>query len=192
MQLQFPEQKIINPDASNSDASNPNPSNPDADGTVVVYTDGACRGNPGPGGWGWIIPGECFGSGAEEETTNNRMELIATIKAIEAASQAPSHKPADRQIIRQIIISTDSKYITDCFKQNWWKGWEARGWRTANKDPVKNQDLWKPLIQAYKAGNVEFRWVKGHSGDPGNEAADRLATQAADTQQPYSGNGSPF
>ena len=134
---------------------------------IIVYTDGACKGNPGKGGWAWVVPGENYGNGGELETTNNRMELTAVLEAID-------------NLDGPLLIKTDSRYISDCFNKRWWVGWERNNWVTRSKTPVKNQDLWRPLIEAYKQGKVRFEWVKGHSGEPGNEEADLLANQAVD------------
>lgn len=138
---------------------------------TVVYTDGACRGNPGPGGWGWVVPDGPWAAGAAADTTNNRMELQAVLEALEAlAGQDP------------VEVVTDSSYIVNCFEQRWWAGWRRRNWRNARKEPVKNRDLWEPLIEQVLARGVAFRWVKGHAGDRWNDAADLLATAAADSQ----------
>jgi len=137
----------------------------EAGARVEVYTDGACKGNPGPGGWAWVVPGGRSDSGAEQGTTNNRMELTAAVKAVESFDEP-------------LLVVTDSRYLADCFKNGWWVKWESNHWLTASKKPVKNQDLWRPLIEAYKSGKVEFEWVKAHAGHPGNEAADQLANQA--------------
>lgn len=145
---------------------------------VVVYTDGACLGNPGPGGWAWIISEDRYGRGGVGETTNNRMELMAAREAI-------------REVGSPMVIVTDSRYLSDCFEKNWWKKWVANGWRTSDKKSVKNKDLWQPIIEAYQSGLVEFRWVRGHAGNPGNEAADRLASLAASDQKMNSGYGEP-
>jgi len=136
-----------------------------------VYTDGACQGNPGPGGWGWVMPGEFWASGAENPSTNQRMELAAVLHAV-------THLDGALEIV------SDSTYVVNCFRDEWWKGWERRGWRNSQKKEVANQDLWKPLIAAYKVGDVTFRWVKGHAGNEWNEVADELAVTAA------AGNGS--
>lgn len=136
-----------------------------------VYTDGACQGNPGPGGWGWVMPGQYWASGAENPSTNQRMELAAVLHAVTNLDGA-------------IEIVSDSAYVVNCFKDEWWKGWERRGWRNSQKREVANQDLWKPLIAAYKEGDITFRWVKGHAGNEWNEVADQLAVEAA------AGNGS--
>jgi ribonuclease HI len=135
---------------------------------VVVYTDGACRGNPGPGGWGAIL---ISGSrerelcGGEYATTNNRMELMAAIQALEALT-----RPC------RVELHTDSQYLRTGITE-WLAGWKARGWRTAAKAPVKNEDLWRRLDEARARHQVEWRWVKGHNGHPLNERADALARQ---------------
>lgn len=139
---------------------------------TVVYTDGACRGNPGPGGWGWVVPDGPYAAGAAPDTTNNRMELQAVLEALAALADSDP-----------LEVVTDSGYIVNCFDQRWWEGWQRRGWRNAKKQPVKNQDLWAPLIEEVLARGVAFRWVKGHGGDRWNEAADLLATRAADLQR---------
>ena len=133
---------------------------------VVIYTDGACSGNPGPGGWGVVMRWQ----GKEKElygfdpvTTNNRMELMAAIQALEAL-----RGPAT------VSLHTDSKYLLDGITK-WIHGWERNGWRTAAKKPVKNDDLWHRLTEAMRPHDVNWVWVKGHAGDPGNERADALA-----------------
>lgn len=138
---------------------------------TVVYTDGACRGNPGPGGWGWVVPDGPWAAGAAAETTNNRMELQAVLEALAALE---GRDPLE--------VVTDSSYIVNCFEQRWWEGWQRRNWRNSKKEPVKNRDLWEPLISQVLARGVAFRWVKGHAGDRWNDAADLLATAAADSQ----------
>nr|WP_267897949.1 ribonuclease HI [Stagnimonas aquatica] len=139
--------------------------------TVLIHTDGACRGNPGPGGWGARL--EFNGKvkelcGGEDDTTNNRMELMAAIQALEALKE-----PC------RVTLYTDSNYVRSGITE-WLRGWKAKGWRTADKKPVKNQDLWQRLDAAASAHEVDWRWVKGHAGDPGNEAADRLANLGLD------------
>jgi len=140
--------------------------------TVEIYTDGACRGNPGPGGWGALLI-----SGAREktlhggaaETTNNRMELTAAIEALNAVRGSCT-----------VILHTDSKYVMDGMNE-WLPNWKKRGWKTAAKKPVKNKDLWQALDEAVKRHEIEWRWVKGHAGNPGNEKADELANLGIDS-----------
>lgn len=137
-------------------------------GRVVIYTDGACSGNPGPGGWGARLEyagheKELFGGAAE--TTNNRMELTATIEALTALKRPCT-----------IDLYTDSTYVRDGITK-WIHGWKARGWKTADKKPVKNQDLWEALDAALMRHTVSWHWVKGHAGHPGNERADALANE---------------
>lgn len=139
---------------------------------VEIYTDGACRGNPGPGGWGALLS---FGdsdkelSGAEAHTTNNRMELTAVIRALEALK-----RPVEASVF------TDSEYVRKGITE-WVAGWKARGWKTSDRKPVKNQDLWEQLDALAAKHQLEWHWVKGHSGVPGNERCDELANQAIDT-----------
>jgi ribonuclease HI len=137
---------------------------------VKIATDGACKGNPGPGGWGALIrmgPHEKELSGGEAHTTNNRMELLAAIRGLEALTR-PCH----------VTLVTDSAYVKNGITQ-WIHGWKRNGWRTADKKPVKNADLWQELIDASARHRIEWTWVKGHAGDPDNERADRLASDAA-------------
>jgi ribonuclease HI len=142
---------------------------PDAD-PLVVYTDGACAGNPGPGGWAWAVApdGERHGSGGERRSTNQRMEVRAVLEAL-------------RTHAGTVQVVSDSTYVVNCFRDGWWKGWLARGWRNSQRQPVANRDLWEPLITLYRARahEITFRWVKGHSGDPMNDLVDRLAVAAA-------------
>jgi ribonuclease HI len=138
---------------------------------VIAYTDGACRGNPGPGGWGALLIWNEHRrelKGAEAQTTNNRMELSAAIAALETLRSRCS-----------VSLYTDSVYVQQGITQ-WLKGWRARGWKTADKKPVKNQDLWQRLDEAASHHDVKWLWVKGHAGNEGNEAADRLANEAVD------------
>jgi ribonuclease HI len=142
--------------------------------TVEIYTDGACRGNPGPGGWGALLSSgehEKELSGAEPLTTNNRMELTAVIRALEALKR-PS----------EVRIFTDSEYVRRGITE-WVKNWKARGWKTADRKPVKNQDLWERLDALAAGHKIEWRWVKGHSGVPGNERVDQLANKAIDAMR---------
>jgi ribonuclease HI len=138
---------------------------------VVVYTDGACRGNPGPGGWGALLVAEgrereLFGG--EALTTNNRMELTAAIRALEALKRRC-----------RVAIYTDSQYVRNGILE-WVAAWKRRGWKTADKKPVKNQDLWERLDALVADHDVEWHWVKGHAGHPGNERADALANRGID------------
>ena len=133
---------------------------------VVIYTDGACSGNPGPGGWGVVLRWngtEKELHGGEAQTTNNRMELMAAIQALEALNR-PS----------QVQLHTDSTYLLNGITK-WIAGWQSNGWRTSAKKPVKNEDLWRRLIEAKNGHDVNWQWVKGHAGDEGNERADALA-----------------
>ena len=145
------------------------PESPASSKEVVAFTDGACSGNPGPGGWGAILTfngEERELSGGEAETTNNRMELMAAISALEALKRPSA-----------ILIVTDSKYVLDGLTK-WIKGWKARGWKTADGKPVKNQDLWLRLDAATHTHKVKWEWVRGHDGHEGNERADALARAA--------------
>ena len=142
---------------------------------TTVYTDGACSGNPGPGGWAWAVPGGAWASGAEAHTTNQRMEITATLEAV-------------RALDGPLEVVSDSTYVVNCFRDRWWQGWIARGWRNSAGKPVANQDLWVPLIELYRSrADVSMRWVKGHSGDPLNDLVDRLAVEASLTQRARSG-----
>lgn len=133
---------------------------------VIIYTDGACKGNPGPGGWGaWITFGEhekklC---GGENDTTNNRMELSGAIEGLKALTEAC-----------KVTLYTDSSYVQKGITQ-WLAGWKRKGWKTASKQPVKNKDLWQALDQECQRHDIEWKWVKGHAGIKGNEIADELA-----------------
>ena len=135
---------------------------------IVVYTDGACSGNPGPGGWGAILmsgPHRKELKGGEADTTNNRMELLAAITALEHLKRASN-----------VELHTDSSYLKNGITQ-WIHGWKRNGWRTADKKPVKNADLWQRLEAAAKLHKIDWRWVKGHAGHPENERADELARE---------------
>jgi ribonuclease HI/uncharacterized phage-like protein YoqJ len=147
--------------------------------TTVAYTDGACSGNPGPGGWAWAVPGGAFASGAENPSTNQRMEIAAAFEAVKA-------------IDGTLKIVSDSTYVVNCFRDRWWEGWLRRGWTNSQKKPVANRDLWEPFIELVRArGDVEFQWIKGHSGDPMNDLVDALAVEAAVTQTGRSGDDPP-
>ncbi len=139
---------------------------------ISIYTDGACSGNPGPGGWGAIII--CHNpekrkeiNGGVLDTTNNRMELLGVIEALELLKY-----PCE------VSITTDSKYVYNAFVKNWIGSWQKNGWMTASKKPVKNQDLWQRLLQAKDAHVIEWNWIKGHNNHPENERADQLAVEA--------------
>ncbi len=138
---------------------------------IIIYTDGACRGNPGPGGWGAILQ---YGDdekelyGAEKETTNNRMELMASIRALEELK-----RPCE------VTLTTDSQYVKKGITE-WLESWKRRGWKTADKKPVKNKELWQRLEKATEKHKIHWKWVKGHSGHPENERVDQLANQAID------------
>ena len=138
---------------------------------VIIFTDGACRGNPGPGGWGALLR---YGAtektlfGGEPDTTNNRMELMAAIMALEALT-APC----------QVVLTTDSRYVMDGITK-WMANWKKRGWKTASRQPVKNADLWRRLDAACEKHTIEWQWVKGHSGHPENDKADALANRGID------------
>lgn len=135
---------------------------------VTIFTDGACSGNPGPGGWGAILisgPHRKELSGGEAQTTNNRMELLAAISALEALKQAS-----------KVVLTTDSNYVKDGIGK-WIHGWKRNGWKTSDKKPVKNAELWQRLDAARQKHDVEWRWIKGHAGHAENERADELARQ---------------
>ena len=145
---------------------------------VTMYTDGAARGNPGPGGYGTVL--QYLGSSGKLHelelsqgyvcTTNNRMELLAVIAGLEALKRPCS-----------VTVYSDSQYVVNAFNQHWVEGWLKRNWKNAKKEPVKNVDLWKRLLAAKEPHDVRFVWVKGHAGHPENERCDRLATSAADS-----------
>ena len=138
--------------------------------TIHIWTDGACSGNPGPGGWGAVLKSgghEKELSGGEAETTNNRMELMAAIEALNTLKKAS-----------RVRLHTDSTYVKDGLTQ-WIHGWKRNGWKTAAKKPVKNKDLWQALDEACARHEIEWVWVRGHAGDEGNERADALARDAA-------------
>ncbi len=142
---------------------------------VLIHTDGACLGNPGPGGWGALLHHrgrERELSGGEPDTTNNRMELLAAIMALEALKRPCA-----------VRLRTDSQYVRQGISQ-WLSGWVARGWRTAGGAAVKNRDLWERLQQAAAPHEIRWEWVRGHAGDPDNERVDRLARAAAEAQRP--------
>ena len=151
--------------------NNPNP----ALKKVIIYTDGACKGNPGPGGWGALLR---YGQverklwGGESDTTNNRMELLAAIRALENLKRSC-----------HVDLHTDSQYVRQGITL-WMPNWKKKNWRTSSGSAVKNQDLWKRLDEQAKRHQVEWHWVKGHAGDPGNEAADDLANRGVTDPNP--------
>ena len=141
---------------------------------IQIYTDGGCSGNPGPGAWAYIIlrgPDRWSASAAAPDTTNNRMELSAVIAALAEVASRPEWASSSLEVY------TDSEYVQKGITR-WIRAWESNGWRTSSKQPVKNQDLWQRLESALARHRVEWHWVRGHSGDPGNERADQLARQA--------------
>ncbi|MCF2621982.1 ribonuclease HI [Collinsella tanakaei] len=153
---------------------------------VTIYTDGSARGNPGPGGYGAVLR-YTAPSGKEhvlelsrgyERTTNNRMELMAVIAALEVLNRPCT-----------VELHSDSQYVVNAFNKHWIEGWIKRGWKTAGKKPVKNPDLWKRLLEAKQAHDVTFVWVKGHAGNTFNERCDQLATSAADNGPLYPDEG---
>jgi ribonuclease HI len=141
---------------------------------VEIYTDGACKGNPGPGGWGAFLR---YGAhekdlfGGEAHTTNNRMELLAVISALKTLTRTC-----------EVTIHTDSQYVKNGI-ETWIHGWKKNGWKTAAKQPVKNEDLWRALDEQVARHTVQWRWVKGHAGNPGNERADQLANRGVESVQ---------
>jgi len=145
-------------------------------GETTVFTDGACLGNPGPGGWAWAVPEGPFRSGPDPATTNQRMEITAALRALQDLSGP-------------VLLISDSTYVVNCFRDRWWQAWIRKGWRNAAGKPVANRDLWEPLIEIALDPRrlVRFDWVKGHSGDPMNDRVDLLANSAATTQQASQG-----
>jgi ribonuclease HI len=136
------------------------------DGARRVWTDGACSGNPGPGGWAWALDTTTYESGHEDVTTNQRMEIQAALEAV-LANDGP------------LLVVSDSTYVVNCFRDGWWRGWLERGWTNTARKPVANRDLWEPLVGLFvQRGDVAFGWVKGHSGDPMNDLVDALAVAA--------------
>ena len=140
------------------------------EGARTVFTDGACAGNPGPGGWAWATGDDAYASGHEAGSTNQRMEVRAAYEAV-LAHPGP------------LLVVSDSTYVVNCFRDGWWQGWLARGWRNAAKQPVANRDLWEPFVEEFQRraqdGPVAFSWVRGHSGHAMNDLVDRLAVAAS-------------
>jgi len=153
------------------DSAPPTSSAPSDEEPTVVYTDGSCLGNPGPGGWAWAVDGGPSDSGGEPHTTNQRMEITAVLRALEALPGS-------------VHVISDSTYVVNCFRNRWWVGWKRRGWRNSQGKPVANQDLWQQLLAVAlePSSPVTFEWVKGHSGDRMNDVVDLLATRAASLQ----------
>ncbi len=147
---------------------------------VDVYTDGACRGNPGPGGWAWLGPGGRWATGCKRHTTNQQVELQAVLEAVRAHPDDP------------LRIHSDSRYVVHGINHGRYKGWLKRNWHNSKRKPVANRDLWEPLIDLWlpRSSEVAFVWIPGHAGNRHNELADRLACRAADTQQLASGMNS--
>jgi ribonuclease HI len=136
-------------------------------GARSVFTDGACSGNPGPGGWAWALSTTEFASGHEAPSTNQRMEIRAALEAV-------------RSLSGPLLVVSDSTYVVNCFRDRWHAGWQARGWVTSAKTPVANRDLWEPLVTLVaERGDVAFQWVKGHSGHVMNDFVDQLAVEAS-------------
>jgi ribonuclease HI len=151
--------------AAKSRAKAPRPEMPAAEGALEVWTDGACSGNPGPGGWAWATRDGRRASGGEAATTHQRTEIRAALEAV-------------RALDGPLVVVSDSTYVVNCFRDGWWKGWIARGWVTSARKPVVSRDLWEPLITLVnERGDVSFRWTKGHSGDEMNDLVDKLAVE---------------
>jgi len=148
-----------------------------------VYTDGACKGNPGPGGWAWALAPDAavWRSGAEAWTTNQQMEIQAALEAVRAFPEGP------------LVVVTDSTYVANCFRDQWYVKWRANRWRNAKKEPVANRERWQPLIELFLAtpGRIQFQWVKGHSGDRLNDFVDVRAVEASVSQRPGAGGDLP-
>ncbi len=157
---------------SESSPANTSPSGQTPDRTTV-YTDGACSGNPGPGGWAWATVDGRSASGGDPDTTNQRMELTAVLEAL-------------RAIDGQVTVFSDSTYVVNCFNDRWYEGWLARNWRNSQKKPVANRDLWEPLVAIFndRGDELAFVWVKGHSGDPMNDLVDSMAVAEVDKFRP--------
>ena len=145
----------------------PRPPMPVPPGAREVFTDGACAGNPGPGGWAWALDTSVHASGREDASTNQRMEIRAALEAV-------------RSLDGPLLVVSDSTYVVNCFRDLWWRGWLDRGWVNSARKPVANRDLWEPLITLFvERGDVAFTWVKGHSGHAMNDFVDRLAVAAS-------------
>lgn len=139
------------------------PPMPVPEGAREVFTDGACAGNPGPGGWAWAVDQQLCASGFEPATTNQRMEVTAALEAV-------------RALDGPLLVVSDSTYVVNCFRDRWWQGWLERGWVNSARKPVANRDLWEPLVELVRErDDVAFGWVKGHSGHPMNDLVDAMA-----------------
>ncbi len=149
---------------------------------LIVYTDGSCLGNPGPGGWAWAVPHGPFGAGPDTHTTNQRMEVNAVIQALDFLFSQDS-------LPQSVTVISDSTYVIKCFQDKWHAGWLRRGWKNSQGQPVANRDLWEQLFALALEPKVPitWKWVKGHSGDFWNDVVDQLALTAATSQQPSSG-----
>ena len=146
---------------------------------TIVYTDGACQRNPGgPGGWAWAVPGGRFASGPDPSTTNQRMELTAALEAMQ-------------EFRGPLVVVSDSTYVVNGFRKRWYVAWERNGWHNSARQPVANQDLWRPMVELYHRGDITFQWVRGHSDDPMNNLVDCLAVEASRTQAARSGKKPP-
>jgi ribonuclease HI len=150
---------------------------------VAVYTDGACSGNPGPGGWAWATKDGRSGTGGEPTTTNQRMELQAVLEAL-------------RELPGPVVVHSDSTYVVNCFNDRWYEGWVAKNWRNSQRKPVANRDLWEPLVELFveRGDDLSFVWVKGHSGDVMNDLVDQLAVAESHRQRDMlngGGSGTP-
>ncbi|MCU1426715.1 MAG: Ribonuclease [Actinomycetia bacterium] len=148
--------------------------------STVVYTDGACSPNPGPGGWAWAVPDGPFATGVEAESTNQRMEVTAALEAV-------------RALPGELLVVSDSQYVVKCHTDRWYVKWEKSGWNNSNRKPVANADLWKPLVELFhsRGDELRFQWVRGHSDDVMNDIVDRLAVEAARTQIARNGTEPP-
>ena len=144
------------------------------DARDVVYTDGSCLGNPGRGGWAWVVPGGPYASGFDAHTTNQRMEITAALEALRELLPGAT---------AGLTVVSDSTYVVNCFRDRWWEGWYRRNWMNTARKPVANRDLWEPLLDLALGSEsaVRWQWVKGHSGDKYNDEVDLLAVEAATT-----------
>ncbi len=163
-----------------ADTTDTSPTEKDRSGVTTVYTDGACSGNPGPGGWAWATVDGRQDSGGDPDTTNQRMELTAVLEAL-------------RAIDGPVTVYSDSTYVVNCYNDRWYEGWLARNWRNSQRKPVANRDLWEPLVEIFtrRRDDLTFNWVKGHSGDPMNDLVDALAVAEVEKLRPSPAGSSP-